>query len=46
MENSSEIIEELKNADRYLDDTYKNSNYYKEYLQQVFIDLTNNLNIT
>ena len=38
---SSEIIEELKQADIWLDDTYKRSNYYREYLALVMEELIN-----
>lgn len=34
-----EIIKELEFNDRYLDDNYKNSNYYREYLDKVCEDL-------
>ena len=41
---SSEIIQELTEVDRWLDDTYKNSNYYREYLDKVNLDLKYLLN--
>ena len=34
-----EIIEELTRTERFLDDAYKNSNYYREYLDKVLNDL-------
>lgn len=34
-----EIIEELANTNKWLDDDYKNSNYYREYLDKVNKDL-------
>lgn len=34
--NSPELIEELQHSDRWLDDTYKDSNYYREYLKNIY----------
>lgn len=38
---SKEIIEELQFNDKYLDEDYKNSKYYRIYLKQVFFELLN-----
>jgi len=35
----NQTIEELRFNDRFLDDGYKNSNYYREYLRKVFEEL-------
>jgi FtsZ-binding cell division protein ZapB len=35
----NEIIEELLNTNKWLGDDYKNSNYYREYLDKVNKDL-------
>ncbi len=41
---SSEIIQEVVEVDRWTDDNFKNSNYYREYLDQVNKDLKDLLN--
>lgn len=34
-----EIIDELVNTNKWLNDDYKNSNYYREYLDKICNDL-------
>ena len=40
MEDVVVIVEELKQADKWLGSEYKNSIYYRDYLSKVTIDLT------
>lgn len=38
-----ELVEELNNNNKWLDDEYKNSNYYKEYITKLCQDLKNTI---